>query len=225
MTLYKVNEIFYSLQGEGVAAGQPAVFIRFSGCNLKCSFCDTDFAEFQSMTAEQIVLRVREILPEKALKSDHWHFVMTGGEPTLQVDTLLLRKLREEFGERRQIQIETNATTLPESYVLFDGCFFTASPKNGKGLDGLKKYFSMNKSADSNSIEVKAVFDEKNHVLKIFLTRLEEIVPSNVHMSIQPCDYQNAEKNKTNIEQCVRFIKENPRWRLSLQTHKLLNIK
>lgn len=225
MTLYKVNEIFYSLQGEGVATGQPAVFIRFSGCNLKCSFCDTDFAEFQIMTAEQIVLRVREILSEKALESDHWHFVMTGGEPTLQIDAPLLNKLREEFGEERVIQIETNATTLDEKQSLLDGCFFTASPKNGKGLDALRKYFSAHKDDENNSIEVKAVFDETNHCLRIFLGILEEIAPSNVPLSIQPCDYQNADLNKLNIEKCIKFVKDNPRWRLSLQTHKLLNIK
>lgn len=225
MTLYKVNEIFYSLQGEGVATGQPAVFIRFSGCNLKCSFCDTDFSEYQKMPAEEIVLHVKKMLSEETLKKPHWRFVLTGGEPTLQIDAPLLNKLREEFGEERVIQIETNATTLGEKQTLLDGCFFTASPKNGKGLDGLRKYFSANKDAENNSIEVKAVFNEKNHCLRIFLGILEEITPSNVPLSIQPCDYQNIEINKLNIEKCIKFVKDNPRWRLSLQTHKLLNIK
>ena len=225
MTLYKVNEIFYSLQGEGVATGQPAVFIRFSGCNLKCSFCDTDFSEYQKMSAEEIVLHVKKILSEETLKKHHWRFVLTGGEPTLQIDAPLLNKLREEFGEERVIQIETNATTLAEKYAMLDGCFLTASPKNGKSLDSLRKYFSAHKDDKNNSIEVKAVFDEKNHCLRIFLGILEEIVPSNVPLSIQPCDCQNADLNKLNIEKCIKFVKDNPRWRLSLQTHKLLNIK
>ena len=225
MTLYKINDIFYSLQCEGVATGQPAVFIRFSGCNLKCSFCDTDFSEYQKMSAEEIVLHVKKILSEETLKKPHWRFVLTGGEPTLQIDAPLLNNLREEFGEERVIQIETNATTLAEKYDMLDGCFFTASPKNGKGLDSLRKYFSAHKDDENNSIEVKAVFDEKNNCLRIFLGILEEIVPSNVPLSIQPCDYQNVEKNKLNIEKCIKFVKDNPRWRLSLQTQKLLNIK
>lgn len=225
MTLYKINDIFYSLQGEGVATGQPAVFIRFSGCNLKCSFCDTEFSEYEKIPAEEIILLIKEMMPERMLKNPNWRIVLTGGEPTLQIDAPLLNKLREEFGEERVIQIETNATTLAEKYVMLDGCFLTASPKNGKGLDALRKYFSAHKDDENNSIEVKAVFDETNHCLRIFLGILEEMTPSNVPLSIQPCDYQNADLNNLNLEKCITFVKDNPRWRLSLQTHKLLNIK
>ena len=86
---YKVNEIFYSLQGEGRTSGRAAVFIRFSGCNLKCSFCDTDFKLHHEMTAEAIVDAVRD-----------WKtvgfVVLTGGEPTLQVDSKLIDALHAE---------------------------------------------------------------------------------------------------------------------------------
>ena len=103
---YKVNEIFYSLQGEGFFTGTPAVFLRFCLCNRHCQFCDTDFARGSDMTADEIIARV-SCFPSR-------HIVITGGEPTLQLDCELIRLLK---AERFFIQIETNGSNPTGSHA------------------------------------------------------------------------------------------------------------
>ena len=82
----RINEIFYSLQGEGYWTGTPAVFVRFSGCNLKCGFCDTEHGGFVDMSEEEIVAAVNSF-PAR-------HVVLTGGEPALQISVSLLSRLK-----------------------------------------------------------------------------------------------------------------------------------
>ena len=91
--MYRVNEIFFTLQGEGAHSGIPAVFVRFSGCNLRCPWCDTDFAEFTEMSASQIIEERRSLYdaPNERRKM----CVLTGGEPSLQVDKPLIDALHE----------------------------------------------------------------------------------------------------------------------------------
>ena len=85
LQMKRVNDIFYSLQGEGRNTGRAAIFIRFAGCNLKCPFCDTDFSQYEEMSDEDILNRI---------KSYSSHFVvLTGGEPSLQVDRHLVNLL------------------------------------------------------------------------------------------------------------------------------------
>ena len=83
----KINEIFYSLQGEGFHTGTPAVFVRFSGCNLRCSFCDTLHEEGVMMTDEEIVEKVSSF-PARMV-------ILTGGEPSLWIDKAHISRLRE----------------------------------------------------------------------------------------------------------------------------------
>ena len=114
--MYKVNEIFYTLQGEGAHSGIPAVFIRFSGCNLRCPWCDTDFTDFSEMTAEQIVAEAIDLydIPNERRKM----VVLTGGEPSLQVDKPLINALH---AAGFYICIETNGTRpLPEGIDYHD---------------------------------------------------------------------------------------------------------
>lgn len=112
---YKVNDIFYTLQGEGFFTGVPAVFIRFAECNLRCDFCDTDFRESLEMTLDDIAMTLAQY-PAK-------HIVLTGGEPSLQTDKELLDMLH---AEGCYVQIETNGTNL-----LPDGIdWITMSPKS-----------------------------------------------------------------------------------------------
>jgi 7-carboxy-7-deazaguanine synthase len=113
--LYKVNDIFYTLQGEGYFTGVPAVFIRFAECNLRCSFCDTDFRESLDMTLGDIATTLSQY-PAK-------HIVLTGGEPSLQTDDALLAMLH---GEGCFVQIETNGTNLLPATI----DWVTMSPKN-----------------------------------------------------------------------------------------------
>lgn len=112
----RINEIFESLQGEGFHTGTPAVFVRFSGCNLACPFCDTDHRAFTTMTDEQIAAAVAQSKPEMV--------VLTGGEPGLQVSDRLIDLLH---AEGRKVSIETNGTCpLPAGID-----WVTVSPKEG----------------------------------------------------------------------------------------------
>ena len=112
---YKVNDIFYTLQGEGFYTGVPAIFIRFAECNLRCDFCDTDFKESLEMTLGDLEMTLAQY-PAK-------HVVLTGGEPSLQTDEELLQMLH---AEGYYVQIETNGTNeLPENID-----WITMSPKS-----------------------------------------------------------------------------------------------
>ncbi|MCD7936761.1 MAG: 7-carboxy-7-deazaguanine synthase QueE [Tannerellaceae bacterium] len=115
----KINEIFYSIQGEGYHTGTPAVFVRFSGCNLRCDFCDTEHTKGILMSEEEIVNEVNQYPAT--------HVVLTGGEPGLQLTASLVFLLKKAG---KYIQIETNGTVeLPEGID-----WITCSPKEGGNL-------------------------------------------------------------------------------------------
>ena len=99
MKTFRVNDIFYSLQGEGRNTGRAAVFVRFAGCNLRCPFCDTEFDTFREMTAEEIVVAISQF-PARFV-------VLTGGEPTLQVDEAFVDLLHQHGFE---VAMESNGT-------------------------------------------------------------------------------------------------------------------
>ena len=192
----KVNEIFYSLQGEGFNTGTPAVFIRFSGCNLECHFCDTQHQEGKEMTEGDIIEEVSRYKANLV--------VVTGGEPALQLTESLVEMLHF-LG--KTVAVETNGTVeLPKNVD-----WITLSPKDmflgEKATPVLRK-------AD----ELKVVFDGENE------TKFYENIKIN-HRFLQPCDTGDAEKNKKIIQKTIEFCKEHPEWRLSLQTHKILNIR
>lgn len=180
---YKVNEIFYSLQGEGYYTGTPAIFLRFSGCNRKCSFCDTDHFGFAEMTASEIVEAI-SAYPSR-------HLVITGGEPTLQLDSDLLRAIK---AERFYVQIETNGT-LP---VPVEVDWVTCSPKDAPwGIDRID--------------ELKVVYQAQD------VEQLAAMLPATHHF-LQPL-------SGINIAETIEYCLAHPRWRLSLQTHKLIDIQ
>ena len=111
---FKINEIFYSLQGEGFYVGTPAVFVRFSGCNLRCPFCDTAHEEGEWLTEDDVVAAVEAYLAR--------HVVLTGGEPSLFATETLVRRLHDAG---RYVAMETNGTHLPPAGV----DWLTCSPK------------------------------------------------------------------------------------------------
>jgi organic radical activating enzyme len=116
---YRVNKIFYSIQGEGARVGTPQVFVRFSGCNLHCSFCDTDHSSYREMTASEIVAECRRLGNGCASVS------MCGGEPTLQLDAYLIAEFKR-YGWF--ISIETNGLLPVPAGVDYVVC----SPKTPK---------------------------------------------------------------------------------------------
>lgn len=200
MKNYRINEIFYSLQGEGRWAGRAAIFIRFSGCNLKCPFCDTDFESYADMTAREILDTIRQWKPCRFV-------VLTGGEPTLQVDHDLIKALHDEGF---YVAIETNGT----HEVLPEIDWITVSPKD----------WYMNKSVlkVDKADEVKVVMDDKipDAVFDAFF----DMVAANAYY-VQPCDTGFLKPNRDIIERCVDYVKRNPQWSLSLQQQKILKVR
>lgn len=196
----KVNEIFYSLQGEGRHTGTPAVFVRFSGCNLRCDFCDTDHASGTDMTEREIV--------DSVLRYPARHIVLTGGEPSLQLTPTLLRALKNEG---KIIHMETNGTCrLPDDALpLLD--WITVSPKFGKA------------PAIQRIDELKVVFDMDHPE---YIEKMTDVhVTDGQCYYLQPCDRNDSAFNVRNLKTCIEYIKNNPKWKLSLQTHKLLGIR
>lgn len=193
----KVNEIFYSLQGEGYHTGAAAIFVRFSGCNLKCPFCDTDFRSFSDLSVNEIVERVRT-------ESEVCRFVvLTGGEPTLQPHlSELIDKLHDND---YYVAMESNGTNLCPSSI----DWLTISPKEQFVPNGIVSVKKCN--------ELKVIYDGINE------PRHYDIKAQ--HLYLQPCDHGNADKNKTTLQQCLQYIKTYPQWKLSLQTQKILNVR
>ena len=207
--MYRVNEIFFTLQGEGAHSGIPAVFVRFSGCNLRCPWCDTDFADYKEMSASEIVAEMLSLydVPNERRKM----CVITGGEPSLQVDTPLIEALHKAGF---YICIETNGTRpLPDGID-----WITCSPKEGTKI-ALKKVN-----------EVKVVFTG-TYDPEIWRSEFEA-----EHWMLQPLRYNGdllmesgidewSEDNSDNLDETVRYILAHPFWRLSVQLHKIAGLR
>ena len=198
----RINDIFYSLQGEGHNTGRAAVFVRFAGCNLRCPFCDTEFDTFREMTDDEIVAEIAQY-PARFV-------VLTGGEPTLQVDEAFIDLLHQHGFE---VAMESNGTRpAPQNLD-----WLTVSPKSlpptpsrrrGRTPDELKVIFTSPEDVEQQSA---------------WLPLLQE--GEGGWLYLQPCDTGDAEHNTRIIQQCIDYIKEHPQWRLSLQAHKLANFK
>ena len=209
---YSVKEIYYTLQGEGVQVGRPAVFCRFAGCNLwsgraadraaaVCRFCDTDFVGTdgpgggQFATATGLADAVARAWPCAANGSRPF-VVCTGGEPLLQLDTPAVAALHAAGFE---VAIETNGTRPAPPGV----DWVCVSPKAGAEL--------ILRSGD----ELKLVYPQDGAAPERFL----DLAFS--HFLLQPLDGPDLARN---TQLALRYCLEHPRWRLSLQTHKLLGI-
>ncbi|BBF86590.1 queuosine Biosynthesis QueE radical SAM [Aquitalea magnusonii] len=211
MKMYTVKEIFYTLQGEGRQAGRAAVFCRFSGCNLwsgreedrsksVCQFCDTDFVGTgpdggKFATAAALAARIASQWP--AGSGGTPYVVCTGGEPLLQLDSALIDALHAEGFE---IAVETNGTIAAP-----DGIdWICVSPKAGSPL------------LQTRGNELKLVYPQA--------TQLPETV---AHLQfdtfyLQPMD---GPELAANTRAAIAYCMAHPRWRLSVQTHKVVNIR
>ena len=195
--VYPVNEIFYSLQGEGFNTGTPSVFIRLSGCNLHCTFCDTHHQRHTMMALPQIVAEVMRY-PDAPL------IVLTGGEPTLHIDDSLIKALKMT-GKR--IAIETNGTR-PVPHGID---WVTLSPK-GSFIGG-----DMQPCVLTSCDELKVVYMGQD------LGQYDAIDAQ--HRFLQPCFVDDEKQCHANVQACVEAVLTHPTWRLSLQTHRLLGIR
>ena len=194
MHTYRVNEIFYSIQGEGQFAGTPAVFVRFSGCNLSCPWCDTDHEHAQEMSRDELESAVGELLKghEGAI------VVLTGGEPALQLreDEPLFRKFKTP------VCIETNGTQPVPGWVEW----ITVSPKNEPELRDIVPTPS----------ELKFVFEPEH--IPYYLSMQD----ADCRISIQPLARRDG---TTNLRDALEFVLAHPRFKLSVQLHKLIGVR
>jgi len=211
---YAVKEIFYTLQGEGANAGRAAVFLRFSGCNLwtgreedraeaACPFCDTDFVgigpdggKFDSPDA--LARAVVSRWPWTNMRGARPLVVCTGGEPLLQLDAPLVAALHDAGFE---VAIETNGTKQPPAGI----DWICVSPKAGALPLALTR-----------GNELKLVFPQRDAMPEKFAALDFR------YFFLQPMDGPAREQN---TQRAVEYCMANPRWRLSLQTHKMLNIR
>ena len=200
----KINEIFYSLQGEGVHAGEPSVFVRFSGCNLRCSFCDTVHQAGTMMTDREIVDSINRY-PAR------W-IILTGGEPSLFIDEAFIRLLHEKTGKK--IAIETNGTRPVPSSI----DWITCSPKAGMTDEATAQAASAMQLQRADEIKVVDIGQD----LEPYFTL--PIASSSTSFSLQPCYSPDQETYARNLSRTVARVLADPRWRLSAQLHRFLRI-
>ncbi|MBQ2541462.1 MAG: radical SAM protein [Paludibacteraceae bacterium] len=225
--MYKINEVFYTLQGEGAHTGIPAVFVRFSGCNLSCPWCDTDFREAHPMTAADIAQEALSLydIPNERRKM----LVLTGGEPALQVDKPLIDTLHDAGF---YICIETNGTRpLPDGID-----WITCSPKMVYQSEGRSiLYQQSGLSAKRSSLVLKRVNEVKvvftgTYDPEIWREQLEA-----EHWLLQPLRFTGEwllnngdafeDDRNDNLDDTVRYILAHPFWRLSVQLHKIVGLR
>ena len=221
---YSVKEIFYTLQGEGANAGRPAVFCRFAGCNLwtgreadraeaTCQFCDTDFVGTNGSgggkfaQAEKLAAAIAAHWPENA--GGKPLVVCTGGEPLLQIDAPLIAALHAQGFE---IAVESNGTLKAPQGI----DWLCVSPKAGAEL------------VQTSGNELKLVFPQAAAAPELFENLAFD------HFYLQPMDglpsidkegVAGLEQRARNTEAAVDYCLRHPKWRLSLQSHKILGIR
>lgn len=208
---YSVKEIFYTLQGEGLRAGRPAVFCRFAGCNLWngreadrlqaiCQFCDTDFVGTDGTLggkfsqAEALAAQIAALWPAG---QKHRYVVLTGGEPLLQVDAALVAALHAQDFE---IAVETNGTV--------------AAPE---GID----WICVSPKAGAQWVQ------RRGHELKLVYPQpglLPETV-ANVDFEFYLLQPMDGPQQRENTRQAIDYCQNHTQWRLSVQTHKVLEIR
>ena len=196
----KINEIFYSVQGEGCRTGVPSVFVRFSGCNLKCGFCDTRHDDGVFMQDEEIIAKV-QLYNAKQI-------VLTGGEPTLFIDSDFVQDLKDQTG--LEVAVETNGTRpLPSNID-----WVTVSPK-------------IEMSAGDTSIKADRADELKvvdiGQPLEPYFSL--SCVGENTEMLLQPCYVEDKDEREKNTRRTIQRVLDDSRWRLSLQTHRMVGIR
>lgn len=196
-TTYPIVEIFHSVQGEAFHSGTPHVFIRFGNCNLRCEWCDTDFMTFEEMDLSAIIAKVLSFNCKRVL--------FTGGEPCLQDLNIIGSELKKH---NIHLSIETNGT-IPVPEVIDWIC---VSPKD-------QVYPSVGIKQRVGD-ELKVVYCGQD------LSMYDKLKTGFDHHYIQPCyiESESIEHNGKSFQVVETLVKNNPGWRLSLQTHKWMGV-
>lgn len=244
--LLPVNEIFYSLQGEGRFTGTPATFIRLAGCNLSCPFCDTDHRRATPTAIDDIV--------RAALRNPSRHVIVTGGEPSIH-DIAPLVDMLHAHGFF--VQVETNGTNPLPDTIDFITCSPKDSPVKLSRIDEVKLLFLPRYLTGNRSAAFKLGSDRTlssggngnlfsgdnlssggdNHDATTFCDgepadnpdlTLSRLLPAGLkpgRYALQPCDTGEPYTNSRILDATIGYILRHPHWNLSLQTHKLISIK
>ncbi len=199
MTQFPIYEMFYSIQGEGYNTGLPAYFIRLAGCNVGCSFCD----EKQAWQASNSTIMDVEKIIKEVETYNAQNVVITGGEPTLYDLTLLTKQLHNKG-------IKTFLETSGANKITGDWDWITLSPKQIK-----RPLLSCLNKANEIKIVIEKVADFD------FAQQIAQNVSNNTVLCLQ-CEFS---VQSIILPEIINYIKRNPQWRLSLQTHKMINIK
>lgn len=195
--MYKVNEIFFSIQGEGARFGTRNVFVRFSDCNLTCSFCDTEFLSGKNMSASEIILEIE--------KYNTKNVIFTGGEPLLQVDDEICQPLKNKG---YFIAVETNGSIKPGT-ALID--YVACSPKVAEHV--VKKIFPNGVS------ELRYVIHPGKELPQ------PKVVADNYFLSpVASGDFILKDSINHCID-LIKLNDSPHEWRLSLQQHKIIGVR
>lgn len=197
MVKYPIVEIFHSVQGEGFHTGVPHVFVRFGNCNLRCEWCDTDFLSYEERELDSIIDEILSFQCDRV--------IFTGGEPAMQDLATIGNRLKEH---EIQLSIETNGTI--EVDPIID--WICVSPK-----DQIYPNVAIRQRSGD---ELKVVYCGQK------LDLYHDLKEGFTHHYIQPCyiDHESVEQNGKNFRIVEKLVKENPGWRLSLQTHKWMGV-
>ena len=205
----EIKHIFPTLQGEGLYAGWPSVFVRLGGCNLTCSFCDTDFEDDSPMPLPALLAEVDKLSRNEQGVRVRNLIVITGGEPLRQNIVPLCEEL---LADGYKIQIETNGTLFRDLPREVD---IVCSPKNqGKG------YFPLREDLLGRISALKFIISASDENYG----SVPDIGQGHIPVYVQPMDEYDEAKNKANYALAVRLAMEYG-YRLSIQTHKILGIE
>jgi organic radical activating enzyme len=218
---FLVHSIFYTIQGEGPWAGKPTIFVRFAGCNLRCFFCDTDFAGGTHYTTKDLA----HVLMQASLESKCLDFVLTGGEPMLQPLTGLIQYMNA-IPSAYRFQVETAGTVWPVEMetVMNRGVLIVCSPKTPKVHAQIEKYASAWKyiimagdTDPEDGLPIRST-QTPGGAARIFRPNYKGAV------YVQPCDEGDPRVNTANITLAVNIVKKYG-YRLSMQMHKYAGIE
>lgn len=212
--LYPINEIYYSIQGEGYHAGTPAVFVRFAGCNLKCSWCDTVHTQMLSMTDGQIIDRVLYLAQKEV-----GLVVLTGGEPSLYDVLPIVKGLKRSD---KYVAAESNGSITNKLLRLREAVDWLCISPKSLNHDA----FLIDKLSLVQADEIKVVFDEHAPILLRWIDRIRRDGAEQLGLDmegpfcthfVQPCSERYKE--------AVDWVLKHPHWRLSIQQQKVVGVR